>query len=93
MNIIEEDRRILKSKTNREKKENKLIKNSDSPQYKKLIKNKNNQYNALEIILEHLDKILEKTKLNESQLQEFKYDQRQILKEMNKIKNYLDKCK
>ena len=49
--------------------------------------------NALEIILEHLDKILEKTKLNESQLQEFKYDQRQILKEINKIKNYLDKCK
>ena len=90
MSIREFDEQISTAKINFTKKEDRVKKKSNKGQYKNLIKNKNKQFIALERTLEHLDKILEKTKLNKSMLEELKRDQSEILKEMNKIKNYLD---
>tara|TARA_B100001093_G_scaffold483351_1_gene515778 strand:- start:4852 stop:5193 length:342 start_codon:yes stop_codon:yes gene_type:complete len=55
--------------------------------YKNLVNEKNKECHAFEEIYDYLDKINYESELTEEQIKELRYEQREILKKINNIKN------
>jgi cell division septum initiation protein DivIVA len=66
------------------------VKNDYNKYYNYIIKEKEQQYEAMNMLKEYLDDLINSEKLVNNQLKTAKLDQKQILDEMSKIKNELD---
>jgi chromosome segregation ATPase len=86
---------LIKKKKELEKKEdsNELlstVKQDYTKYYDYIIKQKQDQYNAMQLLNEYLDDLMKTDKIVSKNLKTAKYDQKEILNEINKIKGELD---
>ena len=58
--------------------------------YKHIIEEKQNQYNAMKLLKEYIDDLIQTDNLVDNQLRDAKHDQKQIMGEIGNIKMELD---
>jgi hypothetical protein len=66
------------------------VKNDYEKYYKVILNEKQQQFNALNLLKNYMGELVETEKLLDNQLRTAKYDQQDILKEISKIKSELD---
>lgn len=66
------------------------VKNDYSKYYDGILNEKNQQYEALTSLKEYIDKLLDSKDLVDEQLRIAKHDQKDIIKEMKKVKDEID---
>jgi len=66
------------------------VKQNYSKYYQYIVKEKQQQYNALLLLEEYMDDLMKTEKLVDDQLRVAKHDQRDIIKEIDKVKDELD---
>lgn len=84
------DEKILNEKISKELKELKEFSKKNKNKMNKILDIKNKQVVALESIINHLNTVLKTSSLNESLLEEIKYDEIDILRELDRIKKNLN---
>ena len=95
-NIIEKKRQYLLEKQKKLKhlsESNKflhIIKNDYDNYYNYIIKQKEDQIKALDILNQYINELSESGELSKNNLYDSKYEQKRILNEINHIKNNLD---
>ena len=58
--------------------------------YSRIKEQKEEQYEALRVLYDHIDKITTENKMANSKLCEMQHDQRRIIREMNQVTNEID---
>jgi hypothetical protein len=66
------------------------VKQNYSKYYQHIVKEKQQQYNALLLLEEYMDDLMKTEKLVDDQLRVAKHDQKDIIKEIDKVKDELD---
>ena len=66
------------------------VKQNYSKYYDHIVKEKEKQYNALFLLKEYMDDLIKTEKLVDDQLRVAKHDQKDIIKEIDKVTNELD---
>ena len=66
------------------------VKQNYSKYYNYIVKEKKQQYNALLLLQEYMDDLMKTEKLVDDQLRVAKHDQKDIIREIDKVKDELD---
>ena len=66
------------------------VKKNYSKYYNHIVKEKKQQYNALLLLQEYMDDLMKTEKLVDDQLRVAKHDQKDIIREIDKVKDELD---
>ena len=66
------------------------VKQNYSKYYNHIVKEKQQQYNALVLLEEYMDDLMKTEKLVDDQLRVAKHDQKDIIREIDKVKDELD---
>ncbi len=66
------------------------VKNDYQSYYDFIVKEKQQQYEAMNIIKEYLDNLMKAEDMTDKEVKKAKYDQKEILSEIEKIKEELD---